>query len=95
VSTAASKYWEFQVPVIKSGLTVQTVVDLITAKGRQGYKYDGNGSGCLYWSTTLLGDYATAGYVKAEATEDFKKFTENTRKAEPTYWIPEDKGTFI
>ncbi|KIM41880.1 hypothetical protein M413DRAFT_445092 [Hebeloma cylindrosporum] len=95
VSTAASKHWEFQAPVIKSGLSVQTVVDLITANGRQGYKYDGNGSGCLSWSATLLGDYVTAGYVDAKATEAFKEFIENTRKAEKAYWIPEDKGTYI
>jgi hypothetical protein len=95
VSTAASNVWEFQTPVIKADLSVQTVVDLITAKGRQGYKYDGNGSGCLSWSTTLLGDYTAAGYVKTQATEDFKKFIEDTRKDEPTYWIPEDNGTYI
>jgi hypothetical protein len=95
VSTAASKFWEYQAPVIKANLSVQTVVNLITANGRQGYKYDGSGSGCLSWSTTLLGDYVTAGYVKAETTQAFKEFIENTRKAEPTYWIPEDKGTYI
>jgi hypothetical protein len=95
VSSAASKFWEYRAPVIKADLSVQTVVNLITANGRQGYKYDGDGSGCLSWSTTLLGDYVTAGYVNAATTQEFKEFIANTRIAEPTYWIPEDNGTYV
>ncbi|KAK0199105.1 hypothetical protein F5146DRAFT_996424 [Armillaria mellea] len=81
---------------LKQGLSVQTVVDLITANGRERYKYDGNGSGCLSWSTKLLADYVAAAYVGPQATGDFTKFIVKTRKDEATlYWIPDDQGTYI
>ena len=53
VDCCIQNFWEFQVPVIKADLSVQTVVHLITASGRQGYEYDRIVSGCLFWSTTF------------------------------------------
>ena len=94
MSNPASKFWEFRVPVIKANLSVQTVVELITARGRERYQYDGNGSGCLTWSAKLLADYVATEYVRA--IPDFAEFIAKTRKAEASSnWIPDDQGTYI
>ncbi|KAK7695666.1 hypothetical protein QCA50_000302 [Cerrena zonata] len=96
VSSAASKFWESQSKIIESDLTVQNVVDLITANGRERYKYDGNGSGCLSWSSKLLADYAAAGYVAATEVNTFTEFIAQTRtREEGVYWIPDDQGTYL
>ncbi|KAK0479886.1 hypothetical protein EDD18DRAFT_1206718 [Armillaria luteobubalina] len=96
VSAAASTYWELSIPVIKAGLQVQTFVAMITANGHERYKYDGNGSGCLSWSTRLLNDYVAAGYVDAQAMQNFAKFITTTRHyVAGFYWIPDDQGTYI
>lgn len=96
VSTANSVHWPFTCPVIKADLTVQKVVDLLTANGRDRYKYDGDGSGCLSWTKKLLTDYVAAGYIRPTAVRDFDRFIQTTRAAHAgVYWIPDDQGTFI
>ncbi|PBK76544.1 hypothetical protein ARMSODRAFT_948351 [Armillaria solidipes] len=95
LSNAASKCWEFPVPVISADLSVQTIVDLITANDRDRYRYDGNGSGCLSWSAKLLDDYVAAGYVDAQASARFTNFITVTRTSEVSYWIPHDQGFYI
>jgi hypothetical protein len=41
-------------------------------------------------------DYVAAGYVAAHAAQDFAHFIATTRHDEASsYWIPDDKGTYI
>ena len=96
MSRSAEDFWEFQMPVVVEGLTVQEVVDLITANRRERYMYDGNGSGCLSWCTQLLYDYVNAGYVDTNQPGEFEDFVNDLRTTKGgTYWIPEDRGTFL
>jgi len=88
-------HWEYTVPVRRKQ-SVQQFVDLITERGRHKYKYDGNGSGCLFWSTTMLEDYARLGWVLVQSVNQFNTFVGQIRQAEKgKYWIPEDQGTFL
>lgn len=96
MSRVNSGYWEHFVPVRRRDLTVQDFVELISLRGRQKYSYDGNGSGCLFWTTTLLRDYVQLEWMGANAVNDFKGFIEDLRQEEAgKHWIPEDEGTFF
>jgi len=81
---------------LKLYLKVQNFVDLIPYSRRDRYSYDGNGSGCLFWSNALLNDYEGAGWVYPSATAAFADYIASIRwDAIGKYWIPEDQGTFF
>jgi len=69
---------------------------MIGLRGRQKYSYDGNGSGCLFWTTTLLRDYVDLEWMSANAVNGFQQFVAYLRQQlAGEFWIPEDEGTFF
>jgi len=95
-SRHAEDYFVHDVQLRRRDLTVQNFVDLIHYSRRDRYSYDGNGSGCLFWSNALLNDYAGAGWVYPSATAAFADYIASIRwGATGKYWIPEDQGTFF
>jgi hypothetical protein len=82
--------------VAKPGVnvTVQGVVALVEQNGRHHYRYDGNGSGCLYWSTQLVSDFMSAGLLDGSEMEGFMHWITEIRR-ENEFWVPNDQGTFI
>jgi len=69
---------------------------MIILRGRQKYSYDGNGSGCLFWTTTLLRDYVDLQWMSANVVNGFQHFITTLRQQSAgEFWIPEDEGTFF
>ncbi|KAH8110139.1 hypothetical protein DFH11DRAFT_809105 [Phellopilus nigrolimitatus] len=79
----------------KKDITVQDIWNLIEEKKRQYYHYDGNGSGCLYWSKTLLGDFEGQKWVDEGAVKALEQIVDGLRGERGKYWVPNDKGTFF
>ena len=74
--------------------TSTDVLNLITKYGYHCYLYDNNGSGCLFWTRTVLCMLEKEGLIEAGSLERFDKEVDKTRSKQGL-WVPYDKGTFF
>ena len=70
------------------------VYNLIKDKGFGRYMYDGNGSGCLFWSKSVIELLVMEGFIVAGSVDKLEKEVTTTRNTEGL-WVPYDEGTFI
>lgn len=56
--------------------------------------YDGNGSGCLFWTKSVIDLLQTEGFIEAGSVNKLEKELTTTRNTKG-FWVPDDKGTFI
>jgi hypothetical protein len=94
VSDKAGTYWTHAIPMVKGDVTVQHFIDLIQQNRRHHYSYDKNKSGCLFWSKTVMRDFATNSWVKHEDVDAIDGVVDEARKTEG-YWVPKDEGRFL
>ncbi|KAJ3570068.1 hypothetical protein NP233_g4658 [Leucocoprinus birnbaumii] len=88
VSSAAPYYWETK--VVKEYTTAQ-VHELLVKKKFNQYSYNGAGSGCLTWTTALVGLFESEGIIAKGSKAAFEKKVEEVRK-DPKYWVPVETG---
>ncbi|THU84664.1 hypothetical protein K435DRAFT_870043 [Dendrothele bispora CBS 962.96] len=88
VSSSAPYHWE--TPLAKEYTTTQ-VYDLLVAKKFNQYQYNGNGSGCLTWTTALIELLVSEGVLPADSKTNFEAKVAEVR-ADPKYWVPAEPG---
>lgn len=71
--------------------TTTEVYDLLIRKRFNHYAYNGTGSGCLTWTTALVGLLETEGVLPKGSEASFLKTVEAAR-ANPTCWVPDEPG---
>ena len=56
--------------------------------------YDGNGSGCLFWTKAVIAMLETEKFIEAGSVDMLEKEVAKTRGTKGL-WVPDDKGTFF
>ena len=56
--------------------------------------YDGNGSGCLFWTKSVIDLLQMEGFIVAGSVDRLEEKVMTTRNTEGL-WVPDDKGTFF
>jgi hypothetical protein len=79
---------------IKQEFTTMDVYKLIKDGGYWRYKYDGNGSGCLYWTRTLIEVLEAKGWIETGSVVKLDEAIAATREKEGI-WVPDDQGSFF
>ncbi|KAH9884667.1 hypothetical protein C8Q73DRAFT_796183 [Cubamyces lactineus] len=88
VPSSAPYYWE---SALAKPFTTTQIYDLLVAKGFNRYLYNGDGWGCLTWTTALVELLETEGVLPAGAKKTFEAKVAEVR-ADPKYWVPEEPG---
>jgi len=88
VSSTAAASWETK--LIKK-CTTTDIYNLLVAKKFNHYRYNGNGSGCLTWTTALVECLEGEGIIQQGSTAEFKKKIMEVR-GNPAYWVPLEPG---
>lgn len=74
--------------------TTTDVYNLIKDKGFGRYMYDGNGSGCLFWTKAVIAMLQAEKYIEAGSVDELEKEVTKARSTKGL-WVPDDKGKFI
>ena len=74
--------------------TTTDVYNLIKDEGFGRYMYDGNGSGCLFWTKAVIAKLQAKNFIVAGSVDELEKAVTITRGTEGL-WVPDDKGTFF
>ncbi|KAI6119792.1 hypothetical protein EV401DRAFT_1888016 [Pisolithus croceorrhizus] len=88
VSSAAPYYW--MCPLSRP-FTTKDVYELMVAKKFNYYKYNGEGSGCLTWTTRLVEVLQEEGVLPAGSMASFLAKVDQVR-SDPNYWVPDEPG---
>ncbi|KIJ15881.1 hypothetical protein PAXINDRAFT_180501 [Paxillus involutus ATCC 200175] len=88
VSSSAPYHWETS---LAKEFTTTDVYDLLVAKKFNHYLYNGNGSGCLTWTTALIKLLEDEGVLPAGSEKSFLVKVAQVR-ADPKYWVPDEPG---
>ena len=56
--------------------------------------YDGNGSGCLFWTKSIIDLLQMEGFIVAGSVDRLEEKVMTTRNTEGL-WVPDGKGTFF
>ena len=91
VSLAASSHWESK--LVKK-YTATDIYNLLVAKKFNHYLYNGNGSGCLTWTTALVELLEDEGVLSEGSMTDFLRTVEAVR-ADPKCWVPDEPGAMF
>jgi len=70
--------------------TVKQVIQMLVTNKRHHYRYSEHGSGCRFWSVTVLGDFETKGHVAAGSKKAVQEYVIQQRPILTTKYIPED-----
>ena len=88
VSSTAANHWE--TPLAKP-YTTTDVYKLLDNKRFNYFMYNGNGSGCLTWTTRLVKELEDEGVLPAGVLASFNEKIAEVR-ANPKYWVPAEPG---
>ncbi|KAI0328430.1 hypothetical protein GY45DRAFT_1000428 [Cubamyces sp. BRFM 1775] len=88
VSSSAPYFWE---SALARPFTTTEIYNLLVAHGFNRYLYNGNGSGCLTWTTALVKLLEAEGVLPAGALKEFEQKVAVVR-ADPKYWVPDEPG---
>ncbi|KAI0328427.1 hypothetical protein GY45DRAFT_1338125 [Cubamyces sp. BRFM 1775] len=88
VSRTAPYHW--QVELAKDYTTTQ-IFNLMVAHNFNRYAYNGNGSGCLTWTTALVKLLEDNGVLPPGSLKGFLETVAKAR-ADPQYWVPDEPG---
>ncbi|RPD56825.1 hypothetical protein L227DRAFT_578491 [Lentinus tigrinus ALCF2SS1-6] len=88
VSSSAADHWE--APLAKP-YTTTDIYNLLENKRLNYFLYNGNGSGCLTWTTRLVKELEDEGVLPAGALVSFNEKVAKVR-ANPKYWVPAEPG---
>jgi hypothetical protein len=84
VSSTAPYHWESN---LARAYTTTEVYNLLVARNFNHYLYNGDGSGCLTWTTALVRLLETEGVLPQGSEASFLTKVEEVR-ADPKYWVP-------
>ncbi len=88
VSSKAPYHWESR---LAKEFTTTQVYELLTEKKFNQYMYNGNGSGCLTWTTALVELLETEGVLPQGSKASFLATVDTVRR-DPKLWVPEEPG---
>ncbi|KAJ3563802.1 hypothetical protein NP233_g8704 [Leucocoprinus birnbaumii] len=88
VSSRAPYHWEAKVA---RDYTTSQVCDLLKKKNFNRYLYNGNGSGCLTWTTALVKLFEDEKILAKGSTDSFSELVDKVRK-DTLYWVPDGPG---
>jgi len=88
VSDNAPYHW--RTPVAKQ-YTTTDVYNLLLARGFNKYMYNGNGSGCLTWTTAVVEVLEREGVLPPGSKDQFLVTVAEAR-ADPNFWVPDEPG---
>ncbi|KAJ3755017.1 hypothetical protein EV360DRAFT_86300 [Lentinula raphanica] len=87
-SNAAAYFWEAD---LLREFTTTDLVQLLVAKKFHKYRYNGAGSGCRFWVTTLVTLLEQESIVSPGSTESLSQLVEEA-SADLRYWVPDESG---
>jgi len=88
VSGNAAYHWT--TPVAKQ-YTTTDVYNLLLARGLNKYMYNGNGSGCLTWTTAVVEVLEREGVLPV-GSKDQLLLKVSEARADPNVWVPDEPG---
>lgn len=88
LSSSAPYHWESS---LAKEYTTTDVYNLLVARKFNQYLYNGNGSGCLTWTTALIELLESEGVLPPGSKTSFLVKVAEVR-ADPKYWVPDEPG---
>ncbi|KAI0658255.1 hypothetical protein C8Q70DRAFT_184474 [Cubamyces menziesii] len=88
VSRAAPYYWD---TLLAKEYTTTQIYELMVARNFNRYMYNGNGSGCLTWTTALVQLLEDEDVLPPGSVAAFQAKVAQAR-ADPIYWVPDEPG---
>ncbi|KAF3207580.1 hypothetical protein TWF106_011715 [Orbilia oligospora] len=82
--------------VLRQGLTIKRIVDILVENRRDRYDFNGNGEGCTYWCKKVLKDLTREGFLEQDVPEnamDFMSHCWSDKRPEKVPRTPQ-RGTF-
>ncbi|KAH9913535.1 uncharacterized protein B0H18DRAFT_960262 [Fomitopsis serialis] len=73
--------------------TTTDIYNWLQEKRFHRYRYDENGSGCGFWTWTVISALEADGFIVEGSGASCKKEFDRVRE-NPTCWVPYDQGTF-
>ncbi|KAI0078471.1 hypothetical protein K474DRAFT_1660495 [Panus rudis PR-1116 ss-1] len=74
--------------------TTTDIYKLLEDKRFNYFLYNGNGSGCLTWTTRLVKELEDEGVLPAGALASFKEKVAEVR-VKPMCWVPDEPGAMF
>lgn len=87
-SSNAVAHWEIS---LAKSFTTSDIFTLLENRRLNCFMYNGNGSGCLTWTTRLVKELEDIGALPAGALASFYKTVAGVR-ANPECWVPDESG---
>ena len=88
VSSHAPYFWESK---LLRDFTTTDVYNLILARGFNRFFFNGQGSGCQYWTKALVQLLENNNVLPRGSANKFQEKIDEV-KADPEYWVPDEPG---
>jgi len=93
--SSQSKYKiELEMAETETPTTTTDIANYLISGKFGAYKYDGNGSGCLFWCRSLIRQLEQDGLIK-QGSLAILDAEIAAAKQEDKFWIPDDQGEFF